>query len=274
MHRERVQHPMAIRHLTVSAVRRLAPTMVRVTLTGDELVGFASPGPGDHVKVFFPDPATGVLTTPELTPEGVRRPTDGVVISRDYTPLVFRRETASGTPELDIDFVVHGDDGPASAWAARAKAGERLAVAGPRGSRLAPTELSKAVLVADETALPALSRWVDLLPTSTEIVAIVEIGDDELEGYFGDLQRDRFSVEWLYRADGPGQLEEAVRSLGPLDESTYVWAAGEAGALVPIRRYLRRELGLGKDQVDVDGYWKRGITNRDHHDPVDPTDPD
>lgn len=274
MYRERVKNPMAIRHLTVARVRRLASSMVRVTLTGEELDGFTSTGPADHVKVFFPDPATGILTAPEMTPDGMRRPTDGVIISRDYTPLVSRHETASGIPELDIDFVVHGDEGPASAWAARAKEGDRLVVAGPRGSRLAPTEVMKAVLIADESALPALSRWVDMLPTSTEIVAIIEIGDDELEGYFGELQREQFSVEWLYRSDGAGQLEESVRSLGPLDEHTYVWAAGEAGALVPVRRHLRRELGLGKEQVDVDGYWKRGITNRDHHDPVDPTDPD
>lgn len=33
----------------------------------------------------------------------------------------------------------------------------------------------------------------------------------------------------------------------------------------PIRRYLRRELGLPKQQVDVDGYWKKGTANLDHH---------
>ena len=41
--------------------------------------------------------------------------------------------------------------------------------------------------------------------------------------------------------------------------------AGEANALKPIRRYLRRELGLSKDQVEVDGYWKKGDANLDHH---------
>jgi NADPH-dependent ferric siderophore reductase len=53
-----------------------------------------------------------------------------------------------------------------------------------------------------------------------------------------------------------------------------VWAAGEASALVPVRRYLKHEVGLRPDQLDVQGYWKRGIVNRDHHEPVDPTDPD
>ena len=32
-----------------------------------------------------------------------------------------------------------------------------------------------------------------------------------------------------------------------------------------IRRWLRRELGLPKPQVIVDGYWRRGIADHDHH---------
>ncbi|WP_431521128.1 SIP domain-containing protein [Citricoccus muralis] len=41
------------------------------------------------------------------------------------------------------------------------------------------------------------------------------------------------------------------------------WACS-APALKPIRRYLCREIGLPKDQVDVDGYWKKGTANLDH----------
>ena len=38
--------------------------------------------------------------------------------------------------------------------------------------------------------------------------------------------------------------------------------------------YLRRELGLPKEQVDAHGYWKKGEANLDHHAPLDPSDPD
>jgi NADPH-dependent ferric siderophore reductase len=50
--------------------------------------------------------------------------------------------------------------------------------------------------------------------------------------------------------------------------------AGEATMLAPLRRYLRRELGLPAEQVSASGYWKRGIVNLDHHAPLDPSDPD
>ncbi|MHA7984581.1 siderophore-interacting protein [Rathayibacter sp. CAU 1779] len=282
--REHVRHEMAIRRLTVSHTQQLTPAMVRVTLIGDALNDFASSGPTDHVKVFFPDPATGVLTIPEVRGNGIHRPTDGVIISRDYTPRQFR-PAPFGAAELDLDFVLHSPDaahgnpkdpaggGPASAWAASAKAGDEIAVAGPRGSREAPRDVSEAVLIADETALPSLTRWLDLLPESTRITALLDVADEEVEPYLSADQLARGSVEWLYREDGPGQLEEAVRSL-ELGPDVYVWAAGEASALIPVRRYLRHEAGLRPDQLDVQGYWKRGIVNRDHHEPIDPSDPD
>lgn len=81
-------------------------------------------------------------------------------------------------------------------------------------------------------------------------------------------------AEWLFREDGPGQLDEALRSLGRIDDDTFVFMAGEATTLAPLRRYLRRELDLPAEQVSASGYWKRGIVNLDHHAPLDPSDPD
>ncbi|QDZ15690.1 siderophore-interacting protein [Humibacter ginsenosidimutans] len=282
--REHVRHEMAIRRLSVSHVEQVTPSIVRVTFIGDALNDFSSPGPTDHVKVFFPDPANGKLTVPELRADGIHRPTDGVIISRDYTPRQFR-PAPFGAAELDIDFVLHSPDhahgnptdpaggGPASAWAAAAKPGDEVAIGGPRGSRLAPQDVTDAVLIADETALPSLTRWLDTLPESARITALIDAADEEVEPYLTEEQAARASVEWLYRIDGPGQLDEAVRSL-TLPEGVYVWAAGEASTLIPVRRYLKQEAGLQPDQLDVQGYWKRGVVNRDHHEPLDPSDPD
>ncbi len=274
--REAVRHPMAVRHLRVARVTPLTPTLTRVTLTGDQLTGFASDGPADHVKVFFPDPATGILSAPESTPEGIRRPETGVVISRDYTPRAFRtaESNPAGGAELDIDFVLHGTEGPASAWAAGAVPGDELVIAGPRGSRLVPDGVARAVLLADETALPALSRWLELLPAEVEITALADVADASVPAYLPDDLRLRADIVWLYRENGPDQLLAALRGLGPIDDETFVFGAGEASMLAPIRRYLRRELGLPAAQVALSGYWKRGVANLDHHAPLDPSDPD
>ena len=58
-----------------------------------------------------------------------------------------------------------------------------------------------------------------------------------------------------------------------VDEDTFVWAAGEATTLVPVRRHLKA-LGLPKANLSLHGYWKRGEAGLDHHAPLDPADPD
>jgi NADPH-dependent ferric siderophore reductase len=270
--RETVRHPLAVRRATVASVRSVVPSMVRVTLEGPELAGLAALGPADHVKLFFPDPATGELTVPDLGPDGMQRPAAGTILSRDFTPLGVH-VTPDGGTTLDIDFVLHRDEGPASAWAARAAAGAELGVGGPRGSRLAPTDLDRLLVIADETALPATRRWLGLVPAAVPVTALFDVADESVAGFF-EGRDDRVDAEWLFREDGPGQLDEALRSLGPIDAGTFVFLAGEATTLAPLRRYLRRELGLPVEQVSASGYWKRGIVNLDHHAPLDPSDPD
>lgn len=254
-------------------MHRVVPNIVRVTLTGPELAGFVSAGPTDHMKVFFPDPATGILTLPEIGPDGMRRGAEGVVISRDYTPRA-ARTAANGGVELDIDIVTHGVEGPASAWAELADVGDELGIAGPRGSRLAPEGIERLLVIADETALPATSRWLDLLPAGVPVTALFHIADETVEGYFDADVADRLDAEWITHADGHLQLEESLRSLGRISEGTFVFLAGEADILVPLRRYLRHELFLPADQVSASGYWRRGVVNLDHHAPLDPSDPD
>ncbi len=268
--RERMRHPLAVRHVTVSATRTVAPAIVRITLRGDDLDGFAAPGPADHVKVFFVDPATGGLTTPIVTDDGVRRPETGRVIARDYTPHAFRPDAAQGA-ELDIDVVLHGDDGPASAWAAHARPGDVLAIAGPRGSLLPPSGARAVVIVADETALPAAARWLEAFDPDVPVTALLGVADLETSGYLEE--RAGRTLRWFSGPDRDARIEEALRAIAP-DAGTFVFLAGEATAIAPLRRYLRRELGLPKEQVDAHGYWKHGVANLDHHAPLDPADPD
>lgn len=264
--RERLRHPLALRRLTVVGVRAVAPGMARVTLGGADFAGFAAPAPADHVKAFFPD-EHGVLTTPIVTETGVARPEAGTVIARDYTPFAYRPDAG----ELDIDFVLHGDEGPASAWAAAAVPGMPLAVAGPRGSHLAPTGIDRAVIVADETALPAAARWLDALAPAVPTTALLTVHDAEAADYLAPGPGRE--MHWFSGPSRDAQAEAALRGLA-LGERSFVFLAGEAGAMTPLRRYLRRELGLTKQQVDAHGYWKKGEANLDHHAPLDPSDPD
>jgi len=249
-----VRHDPAIRTLTVAGTTQLTPGFVRVTVEGAELDGFTSRGPTDHVKLSF-DAGDGSSET----------------ATRDYTPRAFRPAGDGRLPQLDIDFYSHASGGPATRWARGAVVDDVLTVRGPRASRLVPDGVGRVILVADETALPALARWIELLPETVEILGIVELGNESDAAYLEPAHVNRARVVWLDKRSGA--LERSVRNVGTLGDDTYVWAAGETTGLIPIRRYLRRECAMPAHRVKVDGYWKRGEAGHDHHAPIDPSDP-
>lgn len=273
--REGGRNRFTARRAHVLRARRVAPSIVRVTLAGPEFADFQSAGPADHVRVFFPDATTGELVAPlPVGPgeDGVVRP-DRASISRDFTPLP---RTVDGGVEVDLDFYVHPDPGPASAWAETARPGDELVVVGPRGSRRAPQRIDGLVLICDETSLPSASRWIRDAPAgiAVEVIAAVSDDGDWVAGYLGAVPSVDARTHVVASGAGGAGVLAALDRIGPIGEGTFVWAAGEASSLVPVRRHLRRTLGLRPAQASVSGYWRRGVEAFDHHAPIDPFDPD
>ncbi|MGD1327333.1 siderophore-interacting protein [Pandoraea pnomenusa] len=254
---QRVRHELRMRLLEVRDVEALTPNMRRVTLGGDDLEGFESPGFDDHVKLFFPDPQTGELVLPRVGPEGVAKPAPGDAprLMRDYTP----RRFDAATRTLVIDFALH-DSGPATEWARSAKPGDRIGVGGPRGSFIIPMNFEGYLLIGDDTALPAISRRLAELPAGSLVFVFVEVDSP--------ADRLRFAsdadvvVEWIYREGIPaGQstaLLDALQVATLPDGDPHAWVAAEAGVAKAIRRYLVDERGLNPKWVKAAAYWRRG----------------
>lgn len=270
------RHRFTARRARVVAVEQVAPVLLRVRVTGPDFADFASGGPADHVRVFFPDPETGELVAPTATgpgEDGIVRP-DAPTHARDFTPL--RVTTVSGQVAVDLDFYLHPSPGPASRWASRARVGDELVIVGPRGSRAAPQGAARLVLVADETALPSAARWAAEVPAATTVDLIALTADDGswVDAYLAEASgRTDVRIHPVDSAGDPDTVVAALDAVG-VDASTFVFAAGEASALVPLRRHLRRSLALLPEQVALSGYWKRGTAGFDHHAPIDPSDPD
>ena len=276
--REGGRNRFTARRATVLRVERVAPPIIRVTVSGPEFEDFTSGGPADHVRVYFPDAVTGELVAP--TPvgpgeDGIVRP-DRASIARDFTPLPRAVDDGSSksTVELDLDFFVHPDPGPASSWAESARVGDELVIVGPRGSRRAPQGIDGLILICDETSLPSVSRWVrEVRPgTPIDVIASVPGPGEWVAEYLGPVPGTRVHV--VAPDISGGTVLGALERLGPVGEGVFVWAAGEATGLVPVRRHLRRTLGLPPAQAQVSGYWRRGVEAFDHHAPIDPFDPD
>jgi NADPH-dependent ferric siderophore reductase len=241
----RVRHELKMRKLSVSRVQNLTPHMVRVTVTGDDLEGFVSAAPDDHVKLFFPVD-DGAINTPTMGPDGPVYP-EGVTPSpaRDYTP---RRYDAARN-ELDIDFVLHGE-GPASTWAEQVKVGDLIGVGGPRGSMVVPDDYDHYVLVGDETALPAIGRWLEEMPTTTPVTVLIEIAATEERQV---LARD---VHWVIRGKSTPSLDDMLAALPIPPGDTFWWVATESKRARALRSLLVETRQIDKDWVKATGYWQ------------------
>lgn len=251
---QRVRHDTRLRRLEVRAVERLTPHLLRVTLGGDELAGFNSPGFDDHVKLFFPA-ADGRLALPAMGPDGPQFGDGPRPAMRDYTPRHY--DMQAGT--LQIDFALH-EAGPATRWAEQAQPGQVLGVGGPRGSMLVPTDFDWHLLIGDDTALPAIARRLAELPAGSRAVVIAEI--DGTADELSLVSSADVSLSWVHRrgvaSGAPGLLADALRRQSLPHGDCYAWVAAEAAVAKALRMQLLAEHGAQPQWTKAAAYWRRG----------------
>lgn len=249
------REPPRFRQVVLARFEPRTPRLVRLTLTGDALVGMPAPDPAASVRLLLPSSPGAPLVIPEwngnefLLPDGTRP------VLRTFTP--WRRDPESDT--LAIDVALHGP-GAASAWATTAAPGAPVAVSGPgRGSAPEPDAPSY-LLLGDESALPAIEQVLAVLPPSADVQVVVELADDRGRLPALSSRGPVTPVDWQLLPEGarPGDtLVAAVRD-APVTVDTRVWAAGEAAAMQRIRRHLFEERGLPRPRAVIRGYWKTG----------------
>jgi NADPH-dependent ferric siderophore reductase len=243
----------------VVGVADVHPHMRCITLGGGDLERFSTVGPDTFVYVLLPPVGADELTVDQsFSWEAyAHMPAERKPVGGYYTVRQWRPEAA----EMDLLMILHDDDGPASAWAARAQVGDPVAVWGPRTSFEPPEDTDWFLLLADDTGLPATAGILEWLPEGTPARVLVEVGgpDEQL-----DLPaRPGVEITWLHRGDArPGTttlLTDAVRSLAWPEGQPYVWGGGESRAMTAVRRHVRRDRGLRREQVSLVPYWRRTV---------------
>ncbi|MFE7130884.1 SIP domain-containing protein [Streptomyces sp. NPDC057638] len=258
-----VTFPIVLRELTVLRAENITPGMRRITLGGDQLRAFTrdgfdlpalrTDGFDDHVKFFFAD-EDGHLVLPRQNVSSLDWPVDGRPVAKDYTPVRFD----PGAGEIDFDFVRH-EGGVASSWAETTNPGDAAWIAGPKMSHSHPEGADWLLIAGDETALPAIGRWLAEMPASTRARVLIEIGDDSHRQPLPT--RADADIVWLSRDGAPAGstdlLERAVRDMEWLPGTVYAWVAGEALTLKGIRRHLITERQVPREHTHITGYWRR-----------------
>ncbi|MGW2460885.1 siderophore-interacting protein [Streptomyces sp. NPDC004457] len=245
--------PRKPRTAQVVRTERLTPHMQRVVLGGEGLAGFAADTCTDHyVKLLFG--AAGVVYPEPFDLERIRAefPREQWPVTRTYTVRAWDPEQC----ELTLDFVIHGDEGLAGPWALRARPGETVRFMGPGGAYAPDPEADWHLLAGDESALPAIARALETLPAGARAHAFVEVSGPEEEQKIDT----EVPVVWLHRGDRPvGEaLLEAVRGLEFPQGRPHAFVHGEAGFVKELRRLLRVERQIPREDLSISGYWRLG----------------
>jgi NADPH-dependent ferric siderophore reductase len=287
-------NPYKIFDAVLKRKQTLSPHMMRVTLAGPMVTDMATWAPDQRVKLFFPaeDGSPARLAHDDGWYARYRAmPLAQRPAMRTYTIRHLRAEQG----EVDIDFVLHGETGPASRWAIRAVPGASIQITAPDRHFSAqdaggfewkpPQTLKQLLLVADGTALPAALGILDELaalaePPVTQAFFEIDSQDDALPV----PDWPGLSVEWLIRdhADAGSLMVEAVRranlpfyasvalELAPINvdedilwetaesasDGFYGWIAGETVAVMSLRKYLIKERGIPRESLNLMGYWR------------------
>ncbi|MGW6457158.1 siderophore-interacting protein [Streptomyces sp. NPDC055078] len=244
-----------LRVTRVRYVERITPRMARITFADDELAGLRSNGTDQHVAFYFYEP--GVELPRPFTAEAARallpvaRPR-----LRRYTIRHHRPELG----EVDMDFVLHGADQLASGWAERAAPGDEAIWFGPGPGWSPGPDTEWAVLLGDETALPAIGAILEQLPPGVRVSALIEVADRAEEQRL--TTRADARIEWLHRDRRPaGQLlHERATALSLPSGRGRIWGAAERDVVRAIRRHFVQGLGVARSDTHLTPYWTRGET--------------
>jgi NADPH-dependent ferric siderophore reductase len=211
----------------------LTPHYVRIkfAMTDEQRDQFRTVNTGSHNKIFL-----------------------SAEIKRTYTT----RHIDYEQKELWIDFVAHGDNGPASRWAYRAVPGDILGIAVKEGSRPLFPEAGNYLFAGDHTALPVIGAMLEQLPAGVKVNVIVEVNEavDELLLF----SKADLNIQWLHnpKPEQGSRLAEAVCARQQPGDKRFVFVAAEYETAKILKNYFKEKLAWPPEAFSVVSHWRKG----------------
>lgn len=273
----------------------LSPSLLRCVFTGADVEKIKHEAPDQRIKLILAEhencqklPATEDWYQSFLAIPKAQRP-----IMRTYT----LRHLDAQQRELWIDFVLHGDRGPASRWASHAALDSSLQLVVPNAEAqetsggyewFASNTLQQVLLVADETALAAAMGILESLaklPHPPQVQAFFHVPSA------ADIQPDNFPFARIYWSTPTAGIttaqllldtiqrqlklpDHALMENQSLEEQSLAddilweraqqserfraWIAAESSVVRTIRRFLIQERALAREYATFMAYWSQG----------------
>lgn len=259
------------KRLTIIASYPLSPNMQRIEFTTEDMHYFNQDAAGQYVKLMF-------------TPAGS---TDLALLADDEQP-VLRTYTLSAVDllnkRLTIDFVKHegcvdsrsnnGEQtlqlceqggGHGHFFAERAQVGEVIFVRGPGTIQAINLHRDWLLLVADMTAIPALSQVIKQVPANALGHLVLELTSHADIPVLISAKNLPANLTLTVCVRGQGlSLANTVQQLNWLDGQPCVWCACEFSDMKAIRHYVTDQHQVARSDYYFSSYWKQGVTEDGH----------
>lgn len=234
---------------------------IRVYLYSPEVHLFKDTTIGDNNKIAVPPKGLNEIHFPTLDEnhQWIHPVKEIAPTVRTYT----HRGIEVEKNQLYIDFVDHGDGGPASQWIREAKVGSKLGVMMRREPKELYPEADWYFLVGDGTAIPVLSAILETLPATAKGICIIEVHGKEDEQTL-ETKAD-IEFKWVHNAEPhiKSELAEVVKTVEIPETSKFGYVATEFSSVKEIRSYLRKQKGWTSQELYAYSYWKAGVAENE-----------
>lgn len=249
--------------LTLKHRQQITPNMLRLTLNGPALDAIIQAYGEEYANHY-----AGAYIKLELTDEGSAYIESADVSQEPRLRTYSIRRFDIQAKEIDIDFVLHGNEpcnGLASYWAQNANIGSKISIRGPGSIKPVETSADAFCLAADMTALPALSTVLEQLHSDATGFAVIQVTSEADQQPLN--KPDGIELIWVTSGadhQDKSPLVEVFENQPWPSGVVFAWAACEFSSMRQLRKYLRNEKSVDKDNLYLSSYWKQGRTEDQH----------
>lgn len=158
-----------------------------------------------------------------------------------------------------VDVLLHGNS-PGSIWAKNCKKGDILVSLREHPEKfLTLEEEGKILLIADETAYPAVAGFLENWKFNQAPLVFLTANSEAEKSYFNDCKfPENTHFEWIV-CNYDQQLQKILAKVDEFSQSgiSLVWGALEANIAKKIRVFLRTQLAMDNKKTILKGYWTK-----------------
>ncbi|MBW3519243.1 siderophore-interacting protein [Flavobacterium sp. NKUCC04_CG] len=242
---------------TVKNKTVLTPHFIRVVfdIREDQMELLSCVCSGSNNKIFIPPQHCNIIYFPDRARE---IDTELLATLRTYT----NRKVDLQKRELTVDFVAHGDNGPAARWAINATAGDCLGIGIKQSDKPLVPDAEAYLLVGDATAVPVISAILEQLPEGVAVKVFLEVATREDEMPL--ISAATTDITWLHnpQPERGSSLSAVVKELTDVHPipNHYVFIAAEHTTVKTLKDYFRVQLEWNPRLIYTAAYWRSGAS--------------